>query len=329
MVAADIGKGLKYTTDRSGNIVYNNAVAAREFVMAISSVLKDQQWAEVCASPVLSVMVDETTDISTDEELIIYLVYITTSGEVVSKYSGIMCVESTTAHELFNVITSYLVDHGVDLRRVVGLGTDGASNMTGRENGLGAKFKSVCGYIVCIHCICHRLALACADAAVGFHENIEKVVSMTSSYFNMSSKRSHSLKQVCDELSISRTKVVKSGKTRWLSRSQAVNSIVACFTALVVVFTDDTDSLVAGLILNEMLTFSWVAAILFLSDVLQLLHDLSLLMQTQCVDYEEVEAELEVTKRVVLDTYLATADGAAIDLSTLDADGVRNASHRG
>ena len=95
MVQCDIGKGIEYQKDKKGNVMYSNPRVAREFVMALSTVLKGEQWKDVVASPVLSVMVDETTDIATQENLTIYLIYIK-DGEATCQYSGILLQDDTT-----------------------------------------------------------------------------------------------------------------------------------------------------------------------------------------------------------------------------------------
>ena len=65
MVDCDIGKGLSFPRDDKGNLIYVNNHSGREFMMAVAAALRDAQWAKILASPVISVLVDESTDIST------------------------------------------------------------------------------------------------------------------------------------------------------------------------------------------------------------------------------------------------------------------------
>ena len=46
-----------------------------------------------------------------------------------------------------------------------GFGSDGASVMTGRKNGVSALFRKEIKNLVSVHCICHRLALSGKDAS--------------------------------------------------------------------------------------------------------------------------------------------------------------------
>ena len=63
---------------------------------------------------------------------------------------------------LKNVIENNL---GLNLEELIGFCSDGASAMTGKDNGVAARIKQLeeCSGILSVHCICHHLALACGD----------------------------------------------------------------------------------------------------------------------------------------------------------------------
>jgi len=50
------------------------------------------------------------------------------------------------------------------LDKLVGMGSDGASNMLGRKKGLAVLLQEEHPEMVTVHCICHRLELAFRDA---------------------------------------------------------------------------------------------------------------------------------------------------------------------
>ena len=54
---------------------------------------------------------------------------------------------------------------GIDMKSVIGLGTDGASAMTGKKNGVSAFLKKENPHCINVHCIAHRLALCSSQAA--------------------------------------------------------------------------------------------------------------------------------------------------------------------
>ena len=66
---------------------------------------------------------------------------------------------------MFNCLCSITEKENLQLENLKGFASDGASVKTGKYNGVAAKFKELesCKIMINIHCICHRLALACAD----------------------------------------------------------------------------------------------------------------------------------------------------------------------
>ena len=44
------------------------------------------------------------------------------------------------------------------------MASDIASVMLGCNNGVAAKLKAIVPSVIVVHCVCHRLALACADS---------------------------------------------------------------------------------------------------------------------------------------------------------------------
>ena len=54
----------------------------------------------------------------------------------------------------------FLQDVGLSLSNVSSFGSDGASVMTGRQNGVATRLWRINSGIVSIHCVAHRLALA-------------------------------------------------------------------------------------------------------------------------------------------------------------------------
>ena len=53
----------------------------------------------------------------------------------------------------------------LDLQKLCGLGSDGASVMLGVRGGVSTLLKEQTPFLVANHCIAHRLALACGQAA--------------------------------------------------------------------------------------------------------------------------------------------------------------------
>ena len=65
------------------------------------------------------------------------------------------------------VITDHMLDTlkecDLEVRNLKSFPSDGASVITGEHSGVAARLKLVNKVLLNFHCICHRLALTCAD----------------------------------------------------------------------------------------------------------------------------------------------------------------------
>lgn len=87
---------------------------------------------------------DGTTDISGKEQFSISLQFSNDQLEVQNFYLGFYNAPDTTAETLFLCLRDVLVRLHLPLERLKGYCFDGASNMSGRFNGVQAKLKDVC-----------------------------------------------------------------------------------------------------------------------------------------------------------------------------------------
>ena len=112
--------------------------------------------------------------------------------------------------------------------------------MTGKYNGVAAKFKELESRktTINIHCICHRLALACADTgdALKFIQEFEKTMLALWIFFKNSPKRLKTYIKTTlearnfDQMSKRQKKklvrkVNKAITTRWLSLQASADSV--------------------------------------------------------------------------------------------------------
>ena len=110
-------------------------------------------------SSCLSVIADETMDISRDEQFSIYIRFIS-KGKIQEKFLGFYIPKSTSGQDLFDLLCSVLRKHGIDLKKVYGQAYDGASNMSGCHCGVATLMLQVSPKSIYIHCYRHLLNLA-------------------------------------------------------------------------------------------------------------------------------------------------------------------------
>ena len=104
-------------------------VAAVETISAIIKNIRDSLFA---------IIVDESRDMSTKEQLAIALCYVDKLGHVNERFSSITHVNNTAT--VFSAIEEIFNKHSLSLGRLRGQGYDGASNMRDELNGLKPLF---------------------------------------------------------------------------------------------------------------------------------------------------------------------------------------------
>ncbi|KAJ9557603.1 hypothetical protein OSB04_012217 [Centaurea solstitialis] len=103
--------------------------------------------------------VDESSDVSLKEQMVIVLRYVDKLGVVRESSIGIAHVIDTSSSTLKEAIVSMLANHQLSIHQVRGQGYDGASNMRGEFNGLRAMILRDKPSTHYIHCFAHQLQL--------------------------------------------------------------------------------------------------------------------------------------------------------------------------
>jgi hypothetical protein len=77
--------------------------------------------------------------------------------------------ESTSSDDLYKFINEQLENFGFKdhMNKLIGFGSDGASNMTGQKRGMVTQMKNDHPDMIGIHCLAHRLELAFKDVIKG------------------------------------------------------------------------------------------------------------------------------------------------------------------
>ena len=117
----------------------------------------------------MGLLIDEGMDITQRERLVSFIRYVDQDTyDVKTDFLAVNDIlESTTsanAETIESVVVKQLSDCDLDINKLSGLSSDGASVMVGKGNGVAAKLKREAKMLLNVHCICHRLALACGDA---------------------------------------------------------------------------------------------------------------------------------------------------------------------
>lgn len=150
---------LKYFQHRSER-------SLQELVLTIGNTVKGQIISKVKKSQSFGILLDEVTDVSVKNQMVLFIQYvdIVTKRAEVSFFAVADVLEdsiSANSETLHKVVLRELSVLGDDVSELSSVVTDGASVMTGKLNGLCARLSQEFPCLISVHCICHRLALAC------------------------------------------------------------------------------------------------------------------------------------------------------------------------
>ncbi|XP_044729554.1 zinc finger MYM-type protein 1-like [Chrysoperla carnea] len=160
---------------------YTSARTQNEIIGIIKTKIIQDIVEEINTSSSFSLICDETTDIATKEQLSICVRYPFQTNnkdfKIKERFLGFVDVKDTLATTLFSTIKEYLENTGIDLKKMRGQAYDGASNMSGKFNGVSAKFKSIEPRAIYTHCHAHLIDLAILFEAAVVNDRQFKLIS--------------------------------------------------------------------------------------------------------------------------------------------------------
>ena len=213
-----------------------------ENFLTLGQVILEQLLEKVHTSTFCGLLCDDVTDIAVLEQFITFIQFVDPhSGEVSTNFlfveNALANSKSADAQTLFTILTTKLQEMKTSIEKCSSLVSDGASVMLGNRSGLAARLQELNPALISVHCICHKLALACVDTSkeLNFIAEVEQVLRTLWKAMVNSSKRTNMYLSVQEELKSlrlqdkSKTMVARRLKkachTRWLSIGQAVDTV--------------------------------------------------------------------------------------------------------
>lgn len=190
--------------------------------------------AAIHSSSFLSIMIDETTDVSNKEQVVVCIRSVDDVLQVNEDFIGLHQVESTSATDLVAVIQDVLTRLNVSVNKLRGQCYDGASSMSGSKGGVAALIQQEQPRAVYTHCYGHALNLACGHAV----KNCELMRNTLDTSYELiklvkkSPRRDAVLQKIKEQLPEENMGICVLCPTRWTVRAQAFKSIIANYEAL-------------------------------------------------------------------------------------------------
>ena len=182
----------KHFAQMAGNVKYTSPTIQNE-ILGIASTMGVEELVAEANESFISVVADESCDISGKEQLSIVLRY--TKGDKVNEsFTRLVEMSSVSAESISAAILAHLSRIGVDLQKLVGQGYDGASTMAGHVSGVQKCIRKKYSRAIFVHCVSHCLNLVINDQSrVSIVRSICDSIKETIRFFQESPKKRSSL----------------------------------------------------------------------------------------------------------------------------------------
>ena len=259
--------------------------------MAVYS--KSQLVRRVAESPFFAIQLDESTDVTSFPQLLVYARYVGLYGfEMVEDFLFCKPFEGRTTNvEIFKVLNDFIDQNGISWEKCVGVCSDGARAMTERHGGVVTRIQSVAPNAVFTHCTIHREALAAKTLQSSFKgvlDNAIKVVNM----IKARALNSRMFTIMRNDMGAEHDKLLLHTEVRWLSKGKVLFRLFE-LRAEVRLFLIDINSPFQNLFCHDV----WLSKLAYLVDVFRFLNELNLSLQGVTIDIFQVSDKINSTVR--------------------------------
>ena len=225
----------------------------------------------------------------------------------------IIHLKRADAETIYSSLVDCLKLKNLQVKKIVGMGFDGANTFTGNRAGVQARVKKLAPHALFVHCHCHILQLACVQAANETPGIKHVYVTLTAlwKFFHYSPKRTESLKQVQCILDLSELKIVKPSDTQGLAHERCVKGVKSSYAAIMAALdnihetTHEPEALGLSRALGKHNT---TAAIFLLDYTLPQVAKLSKTLQTENLDLSIISSLVDATLHTLDDAVLPAAN---------------------
>jgi zinc finger BED domain-containing protein 5/7/8/9 len=249
----------------------NDTVSLRISDMAsdIQTTLVNRIKSSLC----YAIQLDESTDVASNANVLVFVRYIWNEHAMEEFLFCRPLQTNTTAEQVFNLLSSFFVENGIDWQKCVGICTDGARSMTGRHSGLVTRIKNIAPNAIWVHCSIHREALATKSIPQGLKEVMDIAVK-TVNFIKSRPLNSRLFSVLCNEMGSSHTNLLLHTEVRWLSRGKVLTRLFELRGEVLAFLRDHPFQHCASFEDNL-----WLSQLAYLADIFARLNELNCSLQ--------------------------------------------------
>eukprot|EP01022_Parablepharisma_sp_SALTPOND_P025842 TRINITY_DN6106_c0_g1_i1.p1 TRINITY_DN6106_c0_g1~~TRINITY_DN6106_c0_g1_i1.p1 ORF type:complete len:806 (-),score=53.06 TRINITY_DN6106_c0_g1_i1:371-2788(-) len=288
--------------DKTGCVIpksmYRDQHGYKEFVQLISRVIENKLLSRIRESVAYGLMLDESIDMVQEEHVIIYCKYY---DEQMQKFQvtflKLLKVNNSKAITVYTELKKYLRQQNLDLFKAVGICTDGAYNMSGKQSGLIGLMRMENPAIEYTHCVVHRLNLVLKDAKkqIPYILRYERVLRSIHSYFSHSALRTENLKAIFVKNEEPFVKIPELFTIRFLALHSVVERVLTTYKEVHEYFSvEQEESRDAGVILEGITSGLFVFATQYLHKILGEMNVTNKILQKEDLSNYAASLQIEI-----------------------------------
>ena len=220
-----------------------------------------------------SLQLDETTDIGSDAQLMVFVRYFDTNDFVEQFLFCRPLAKNTTGEEIFKKVDFFYEEHQLEWSNCVFVCADGAPAMMGSNKGFMSFVKRKNNNISVVHCLLHRENLATKEIQENLAIVFKEVVSVVN-YIKSRPLNTRLFPALCHEMGAELSGLLFHSTVRWLSRGKVLERVAALREETHAFLKEQNHELADRFRDDE-----WIAKLLFLADVFSHVNQLNSSMQ--------------------------------------------------
>ena len=225
-------------------------------------------------SPWHAIQLDESTDIASYAQLIVWVRFIK-ADNFVDEPLLIKPLEATTKGEdIFGKVEQFYRDHDLDFGKLLGSTTDGTPAMLGVRSGFKAKLLEVAPQTSMVHCMIHREALASRTLPETLQSVLSEVVKMVN-HIKSSALNTRLFRLFCQEMDADHKNLLFYTQVRWLSRGNLLLRVYELKDELKEFLRTQGKTAWVALLESD----SWLSELCYLVDIFERLNVLNRSLQ--------------------------------------------------
>ena len=290
-----------------GRGVYKWHGAVSDMQNSIADVCREEVKMKLQKANYFGLMLDESLDIAVEKKLVLFCKFFH-ENKVVVQFGANVVVTDGKAETIYRAIISFLNDMNINVGKLSGLGTDGASVMMGSKQGVGTKLKADKPNLIHVWCCAHKLALVAHYAAnqIDFMKKVQETMIGIFNFYNYSAVRYNKIRELTKIMNVHVKRFKKPTQVRWLSVYEAVEAVHGALSVLYIALEHEATSgsgasgegsAKAKGLKVIIQSYKFLATLCLLKEVLHGVTRCSKVFQSDVIDIDKMDTMLTVTRQ--------------------------------